>query len=303
MNVYKSAQNCIVKLRLDLDDPTTKTNLDRTNITNDDSLYAKYRTNKAFVLEIYDKDTKKQMNEINSDYSNKFKYRVDESIQENKYDDNLEKVNTTGIHFFLSEEVAYFWNKKMYNDTFKRWYDNGKLERLCTYRNGLIDGLFQEWHELNGRIQFESNYLNGKLHGEYKEFYDNGLTKIQCNYRNGKLHKTYKKWYNNDLNSIAMLYNYNNDRLDGVHKEWYDGVNNQIKIECTYRNKKLHGKYMEWYSDGQIRIECTYLNGCIDGMHKEWIATDGIFIQSNYLNGKADEKKKVYNYVQKNDEN
>ena len=71
-------------------------------------LYAKYRTNRAFVCEIYDKDIKENINNISSDRDNNFKYIVGQYIEEIKYDENINEICTSGIHFFLAEECAFF---------------------------------------------------------------------------------------------------------------------------------------------------------------------------------------------------
>ena len=248
MIVYKSSGNYIIKLRIDLEDDETKTNLNRTNVEECDKMFARYRTNKAFVMEIYDKDTKTQITEIYSEYTPSFKYTVGAYVYENTYDDDASKTTVAGIHFFLVEEIAFYWNKQIANGIFKKWYDNGKLERHFNYKNYKKTGLHQEWYD-TGKKQFERNYDDDKLNGLCKDFYndDNNNIKIECNYKNNKLHGQYMSFYNN--NNIKTECTYKNEKLYGLHKTYYD--NKQIYIECNYNNDKMDGNYKEWYPDGK----------------------------------------------------
>src|SRR5947209_5306028 len=132
---YKSAGNAIIKLGINLD-KDTKTNVHRPNCNNED--YAMFRTNKAFVIDIYDKDDyNKKYDMVRSDYRYTFKYITNQWVYDNKYDTTNDTVTcTTGIHFFLTVEPAFFWNKTIKNGMYKQWYPNGQAESIFNYRNG-----------------------------------------------------------------------------------------------------------------------------------------------------------------------
>lgn len=48
-----------------------------------------------------------------------------------------------------------------YKGLVKTCHDNGKLESRVGYMNGMRDGEFV-WYYYNGRIWFETSYVNGK---------------------------------------------------------------------------------------------------------------------------------------------
>jgi antitoxin component YwqK of YwqJK toxin-antitoxin module len=66
-----------------------------------------------------------------------------------------------------------FQNGKL-NGTSTEWEYNLELEKnfvqiLNTYKNNELNGISNEWYE-NGNLKEESNYFEGKRHGEYKYF-------------------------------------------------------------------------------------------------------------------------------------
>ena len=75
--------------------------------------------------------------------------------------------------------------------------------------NGLTE--FKEFWS-NGQIYahyFEDE--NGKKHGEYKSWWENGTLSVHCHYKNGKLHGEYK-WWLKDGTLYEHCY-YKNDKL------------------------------------------------------------------------------------------
>ena len=67
----------------------------------------KCRCSKAKVLEIQEKDgTKSSLTEIRSDRNSKFIYKIDEIATVDNFDEDRWKECSTGIHFFLSRQVA-----------------------------------------------------------------------------------------------------------------------------------------------------------------------------------------------------
>ena len=64
-------------------------------------------------------------------------------------------------------------------------YQNSKLERKQTYKEGKEDGLWEEYYK-NGRLSAKGNYKNGERDGLEEFYYDNGKLEEKVNYINGK---------------------------------------------------------------------------------------------------------------------
>jgi hypothetical protein len=76
------------------------------------------------------------------------------------------------------------------------------------------------------------NYVNGKLHGKYFDYYQNGQKNVEAVYINNKITKI--TWFHQNGNKSREHY---------------------------YVNDKLHGKFINWNFDGTVHTDTTYLNG------------------------------------------
>lgn len=178
---YKVAKNNDTRVIMTLEIPDDAiTNINRKDIV--DASTAKYRTNKAKVLKIEDKDGKEYTSANSFIYNKKpLEYKLNETIVIDDYDINLEEVRSSGIHFFITKRVAelYYLNK-IENCLFQSWYDNGQKEEESNFVNGELHGLYQQWHE-NGQKLVECTYVNGELHGLYQRWDYNGQRKEKSN--------------------------------------------------------------------------------------------------------------------------
>src|SRR6185312_7883954 len=126
--VFKSCGNFVVVMKK-LED--TKTNEHRTK--NNYPLFAKHRANKLYVLFIVNKmDENITINEITNTFFEKKKvYKVNEIVMEEEFDNNIEQVCSTGIHYFKSYVCAFYYRFVDYNKNctgkYIGWYDNGQM--------------------------------------------------------------------------------------------------------------------------------------------------------------------------------
>ena len=73
------------------------------------------------------------------------------------------------------------------------YYQNGNLEYEAEYINGKLDGLSRYWSE-NGVLISESEYSNGQPHGSWKNYHSNEKLMNETTYFHGQKHG-YEKWY------------------------------------------------------------------------------------------------------------
>ena len=173
-------------------------------------MHAYYRTDSAYVIDIYEKDNGNRINEICSDYDKKFKYIVNSIAVVNDYDLNLNRVSTTGIHFFLNEKQAYHYNKLTTDNKHCGWYEGG-------------------------RVWYEYNMVNGLRHGGQKEWYMNGMLMHEEQFKNGIQEGLQKYYYPN--NKIKFEYNMVNGTRDGLHRYWME--NGDLWCESNYGDGML----------------------------------------------------------------
>ena len=76
------------------------------------------------------------------------------------------------------------------------YYQNGNLEYEAEYINGKLDGLSRVWLE-DGTLISESEYSNGQPHGIWKQYHPNGSIKHKVHYEYGKKNGDEKWFYEN----------------------------------------------------------------------------------------------------------
>jgi antitoxin component YwqK of YwqJK toxin-antitoxin module len=184
--VYKAGRCSIITLEI-----TGKTNENRLGVA--DPLHAKFRTNKALVIDIENFETKEKMKEDCSRRDPDFEYKVGEEVKVDDYDEDIHEVCTTGIHYFKTKETAESWMGYKLDGLYRRWHENGQLESEANYKDGNLDGLYREFHE-NGKIKEEENYKDGNLDGLCRSWYCDGQLGEEANYKTGKLEGLYRRW-------------------------------------------------------------------------------------------------------------
>lgn len=149
----------------------------------------------------------------------------------------------------VGEYVKYYpngkdWVRGTYENGFKEstWIyglENGALGQMVVYRKGeeekqvKMNGTFTENHP-NGQPKLVENYKNGKLHGEYIEYYNDG------------------QWVDREVDN----------RPKGGDIEIYRELEGQtIAKKANYKDGELHGKLIEHNEKGKIIREEEYVNG------------------------------------------
>ena len=75
----------------------------------------------------------------------------------------------------------------------RSYFQNGVLEFEAEYINGKLDGRSQVWLE-DGTLYSISKYSNNQPHGIWKKFHPNGKLMFEVNYEYGQNHGV-EKWY------------------------------------------------------------------------------------------------------------
>jgi Family of unknown function (DUF5758)/MORN repeat variant len=208
---YKAGLRSIITLEI-----TGKTNENREDVV--DALRAKFRTNKACVVDIENFQTGVEMKEDFSIHNDLFIYKVGKEAIEANYNEDINEVCAPGIHYFKTRKAAKSW-----------WL---KCDHI--YRGVRRDGLHREWHE-NGRLSEEYSYRAGKLNGIYKRWQKDGSPSEECTFKNGIKNGLYKLWHDNGR--LCEESNYKDRELDGVYKRW--NTNGQLECERYFKNGEL----------------------------------------------------------------
>ncbi len=188
-------------------------------------------------------------------------YTFKDGVKEGEYTGYL--YDEDDGELFLKIKANY--QNDEYNGLFQILAIEDKKERVIdriTYSKGVKNGPFQE---SKGDSLIIGNYLNGKLNGEYKVYFDFVRMLI------GGVIKT-------DINALSLLSEgfYNNDNKSGYWK-YYD-ITEALRSEGDYSNDLKNGEWKYYYSkmSGEDDIVPPY--------------SQALYLIENYKNGKLDGK-------------
>ncbi|MTI20740.1 toxin-antitoxin system YwqK family antitoxin [Fulvivirga sp. RKSG066] len=126
----------------------------------------------------------------------------------------------------------------------------------------------------------EGDYLDGKKHGSWTEYYKDGLVKSTTSFINGKKQGAHLEI--SDRGQLDLKSYYHDDKL---HGSWVKYNRNRVKEERPYENGALSGTVKIFYDNGTAMEESPYVNGKRHG-EAIWYDKDGNeTIRYEYKNG------------------
>ena len=168
--------------------------------------------------------------------------------------------------------------------------------------------------------QSDSNQFdaNGKRHGVWKKFYNNGRVRYVGQFEHGKevgIFKYYsaatsdfpivvKEFNKANTTAIVKFYTKKGDLeskglMIGKNREgkWlYFHVDGKtVMAEENYKNGKLHGAYKTFYNSGKPTEVAAYKNGLLSGNFKKYSIKGHLYQDFNYENGKLNGPAVYYN--------
>jgi antitoxin component YwqK of YwqJK toxin-antitoxin module len=87
-------------------------------------------------------------------------------------------------------------NPSTQNEVKQSFFSNGNLEYEVEYVNGKLDGVSKVWLE-DGTLYSISKYSNNQPHGIWKKFHPNGKLMFEVNYEYGQKHGVERWHYEN----------------------------------------------------------------------------------------------------------
>ena len=106
----------------------------------------------------------------------------------------------------------------------------------------------------NGQVKSIENFKNGKLNGEFKEFFEDGNLSQIATFKNG------------DMKNIKVFYE-----------------NGKLKFEQNLKNRK--GKYRGYYPNGKLEVEGEVFQGDEIGLWK-YYNEEGNLLKTEYKSQK-----------------
>lgn len=116
-------------------------------------------------------------------------------------------------------------------------------------------------YDVNGNLESEIPYKNGKLNGTAVWYYAHGVKSLEMTYMDGLKHGIMIRFFRNGQKETVETYK--NDTLNGQSLTYNEkGV---LVSEFGYRNGKKEGTIKQYFSDGSLFLTGSYTNDQYEG--------------------------------------
>ena len=150
----------------------------------------------------------------------------------------------------LQAEISY--NAKHADGVVEKHDLFGLLQAQWTYRDGLPNGVSLHYYP-NRSIFRELQYVDGKLEGEVRAYYQKERTRGRARYA---AMRDARSVYEAVLGDIKGVWNYRNGKREGSYTLY--NKNGYIKEEGQYRNDKRFGRVRRYSRDGRLASDKYY---------------------------------------------
>ena len=113
-------------------------------------------------------------------------------------------------------------NPSIQKEVERSYFSNGNLEYEAEFVNGKLDGVSKVWLE-DGTLYSVSQYSNDQPHGAWKKFHPNGKLLFAVNYEYEEKHGTEKWYYENGQVKSEQEFDYGNAK-SGIIRWNFDGT-------------------------------------------------------------------------------
>lgn len=273
-------------------------------------MYDYYKNNNLRIDTVHDVNSFDKKNiEVNKTNINK-RSIVQESVEnDNGYNASYDEKGRIKQEFYLKNGKFHgtikYYDEGLLNietdfvkgeptGSFRKFHKNGGLFHSAKAINDDtgIDTLEQRWYE-NGELEEEKTGIDGKAHGKYTYFEDNGQLICEKTYKHGK-EDGILKLYDKDEGYLFCESNYIMGIKVGIYHIYSkDGV---LIQETQCQNDCFHGPFRTLTGKGNSRLaEGNMINGNLDGILKifgpnkelegEFIYKEGDLVEEIYYSG------------------
>lgn len=158
-----------------------------------------------------------------------------------------------------SPKQTGFYKEGKKDGKWETYNNDGDVKEMEVFKDG---GLEQRvTYYLNGNVDMERNFKNGKEHGVSKTYTQDGTLKSEKNYVNGKQVGRQMQYYVTNHDHFIAISNYNDKgKLEGEYTETY-AENKKPKTKGQYVNGQKDGKWQYYTIGGTLTKEEVYEKG------------------------------------------
>lgn len=183
-------------------------------------------------------------------------------------------------------------------------YPDGSLKKETPYLDGKIHGEVREYWPGGKQLKSLTRYEKGLRQGMAETYFENGRVETRVPFKNDRMEGRFERLDNpgakrdaggNLFQPVVIEQTaYVNGLKEGVRKTWRrvnDAFAGELASEATYRNDQLDGEVRS-YGPGDGRSVRRYVNGLQEGLEEHFSATGKLEV-----NWKADKKHGLSHFL------
>lgn len=175
------------------------------------------------------------------------------------------------------EEINFITSIKV----FKCFYPNGNLMEKREIKNGKVHGCWKRYYE-DGVLGYETNHIESKLNGKSISYFNDGEIMEESYYKNGKCESEISYHKNGNIKSEK---NFLNGKENGHIKIYYEtGI---LWYNAEYKNGLQDGKIVSYDEKGNKVKESHLVKGEYEGSQTEWWPSGEIKAKREYKDDKV----------------
>lgn len=171
----------------------------------------------------------------------------------------------------------------------------GDLVKIYSYDDGYLDGLYLVYNKATHRYKEIGSYLNGKQHGTYKQYFDNGVLADDSYFFKGGRDGITKIYYENG--KLRGVINYVNGKKEGHATQFY--VNGKTMFDHNYHLDKMNGICTDYYKNGNKKSVITYIDGVQQGKYSLFHTNGALKEMGSVVHDKKNGPFAIYDEKQK----
>ena len=133
--------------------------------------------------------------------------------------------------------------------TEKTYYPDGHVQSSIQYRFGKENGKTIYYYDNPNTVEIEVEMKNGKRHGEFNRYYQNGYLDTHCQYVNDSIEGVETNYTANG--EKAQEFTYVRGVKNGPHKAYH--LSGELKIEGGFKDDKFDGDW-KYYDDRGVLV-------------------------------------------------
>ena len=131
--------------------------------------------------------------------------------------------------------------------------------------------------------------VNGELHGDYIEFYEDGKISYKITYENGIRQGKSMGYLENG--KVIEEKNYVDGKKEGKALETFEGM---IQMKANYKNNKIDGAMFLYYPSGKLLQKRNFINGKAEGELVEYYENGVVKEKAYFINDKQEREHFFY---------